>query len=95
MIYGPVDSKMQELKYDCRNRLVKEEGVTYTYDAENTRSATTINGRTTEYVTDTGGSLSWLPVAYEPGGREGMTYFTDDIIEVKIINYQKMIGGKR
>ena len=65
MTYGPVDGEMTELTYDCRNRLVKAGKVSYTYDCENTRIATEEDGITTEYVTDTGGSLSRLLIAYE------------------------------
>ena len=75
MTYGPVDGKMQGLTYDCRNRLVEAGGVTYTYDAENTRIATTKDGRTTEYVTDTGGSLSRLLTAYEADNTETQYYY--------------------
>ena len=75
MIYGPVDGIMQELTYDCRNRLVEAGGVSYTYDAENTRIATTENGLTTEYVTDTGGSLSRMLTAYEPDGTQTQYYY--------------------
>ncbi|MBR1598613.1 MAG: hypothetical protein IJ661_06885 [Lachnospiraceae bacterium] len=65
MTYGPVDGEMTEFTYDVRNRLVKAGKVSYTYDCENTRIATTEDGITTEYVTDTGGSLSRLLIAYE------------------------------
>ena len=75
MTYGPVDGVMQELTYDCRNRLIEAGGVSYTYDAENTRIATTKDGRTTEYVTDTGGSLSRLLVAYEADNTETTYYY--------------------
>ncbi len=78
MTYGPVDGTMQELTYDCRNRLVEAGGVSYTYDAENTRIATTENGLTTEYVTDTGGSLSRLLVAYEADNTETTYYYGAD-----------------
>ncbi|MDD6071895.1 MAG: polymorphic toxin-type HINT domain-containing protein, partial [Clostridiales bacterium] len=75
MLYGPVDGVMQELTYDCRNRLIEAGGVSYTYDAENTRIATTKDGRTTEYVTDTGGSLSRLLTAYEADGTTTEYYY--------------------
>ena len=75
MTYGPVDGVMQELTYDCRNRLVEAGGVSYTYDAENTRIATTEDGLTTEYVTDTGGSLSRMLTAYEPDGTQTQYYY--------------------
>ena len=75
MTYGPVDGVMQELTYDCRNRLVEAGGVSYTYDAENTRIATTEDGLTTEYVTDAGGSLSKLLVAYEADNTETTYYY--------------------
>ena len=75
MTYGPVDGKMQELKYDCRNRLVEAGGVSYTYDAENTRIATAKDGKTTEYVTNTGGSMSQLLTAYEADGTETRYFY--------------------
>ena len=36
MIYGPLNGKMAEFEYDCRNRLVSAGGVSYEYDAETT-----------------------------------------------------------
>ena len=75
MTYGPVDGRMQELTYDCRNRLVEAGGITYTYDAENTRTATTEDGLTTEYVTDTGGSLSRMITAYEADNTRTLYYY--------------------
>ena len=71
MIYGPVDGEMTELTYDCRNRLTKAGKVSYTYDCENTRTATTEGGITTEYVTDTSGTLSRMLIAYENVGTAG------------------------
>ena len=68
MTYGPVDGEMTNLEYDVRNRLVSAGKVSYTYDCENTRIATTEDGITTEYVTDTGGSLSRMLIAYEDIG---------------------------
>lgn len=65
MTSGPVDGEVQTLDYDCRNRLTSAGDITYTYNAENNRIATTENGVTTEYVHDTNGSLSKLLVAYE------------------------------
>ena len=50
-------------------------GVSYTYDAENTRIAKTEDGITTEYVTDTGGNLSKLLVAYEADHTETTYYY--------------------
>lgn len=75
MTYGPVDGTMQELTYDCRNRLTEAGGVSYTYDAENTRTATEKDGRITEYVTDTGGSMSRLLTAYEADGTQTEYYY--------------------
>ena len=71
MTYGPVGVQMTELSYDARNRLVKAGKVSYTYDCENIRIATTEDGITTEYVTDTGGSLSRMLIAYEDVGTAG------------------------
>ncbi|MDE6433507.1 MAG: hypothetical protein K2L07_04690, partial [Lachnospiraceae bacterium] len=82
MTYGPVDGTMQELTYDCRNRLVEAGGVSYTYDAENTRISMTESKPegelTTEYVTDTGGSLSRLLVAYEADNTQTTYYYGAD-----------------
>ncbi len=66
MTYGPVNGDMSTLSYDSRNRLTSAGGVSYEYDAENNRISSTENGLTTEYVTDSSGSLSRLLVAYEP-----------------------------
>ena len=71
MIYGPVDGEMTELTYDCRNRLTNAGNVSYTYDCENTRTATTEGGITTEYVTDLSGTLSRILIAYENVGTAG------------------------
>ena len=34
MVYGPVDGRMTELEYDCRNRLIKAGDITYEYKTE-------------------------------------------------------------
>ncbi len=46
MIYGPLNGKMTEFSYDCRNRLVKAGDVSYTYDADGVR----ISAETDEYI---------------------------------------------
>ncbi|MDE6433427.1 MAG: hypothetical protein K2L07_04290 [Lachnospiraceae bacterium] len=89
MTYGPVDGTMQELTYDCRNRLVEAGGVSYTYDAENTRISTTENGLTTEYVTDTGGSLSRMLAAYEADGTQTLYYYGADGLAAQYNNGTK------
>ena len=71
MLKGPVDGRMTDLTYDARNRLIKAGKVSYTYDCENTRIASTEDDITTEYVTDTGGSLSRMLIAYESVGTSG------------------------
>ena len=70
MLKGPVDGQMTDLTYDARNRLVKAGKVSYTYDCENTRIATEEDGITTGYVTETGGSLSRMLIAYENVGTD-------------------------
>ena len=75
MTYGPVDGVMQALTYDCRNRLTEAGGVSYAYDAENTRISSTKDGRVTEYVTDTAASPSRLLTAYEADGTETRYYY--------------------
>lgn len=52
MTYGPLDGKMTEFVYDCRNRLIKAGDTEYSYDAENNRIAVTKDGVTTKYVVD-------------------------------------------
>lgn len=63
-----------EYTYDANGNITVLSENTYTYDAENTRIVTTKDGRTTEYVTDTGGNLSRLLTAYEADGT-GTGYF--------------------
>ena len=57
MVYGPVDGKMTELEYDCRNRLIKAGDITYEYDAEGNRIATNTPEYREEYVYDTVSNL--------------------------------------
>ena len=51
------------------------EVVTYVYDSENNRIATTENEKTTTYVHDVSGSLSKLLIAYETDGSETNYYY--------------------
>lgn len=52
MIYGPLNDEMVSFEYDCRNRLIRAGDITYTYDAENLRTATNYGDYTEEYVLD-------------------------------------------
>ena len=57
MTHGPLNGRMADYEYDCRNRLVRvteEDGIVteYEYDAENTRTAVIKDSIKTEYVTD-------------------------------------------
>jgi RHS repeat-associated protein len=57
MLHGPLNGKMADYEYDCRNRLIRvteEDGsvTAYEYDAENTRTAVIKDGKKTVYVTD-------------------------------------------
>ena len=52
MTYGPLDGKMTEFVYDCRNRLIKAGDTKYGYDAGNNRVGVTKDGVTTKYVVD-------------------------------------------
>lgn len=65
MTYGPLNGKMTTFHYDCRNRLIKAGGITYTYDAENNRIASTEDGTTTEYLIDTRPQLSQVLCEYQ------------------------------
>jgi len=68
---------MSELVYDCRNRLVRAGGITYTYDAENIRIKAETADYVEEYVTDTvSASLSrvlTMTVYEEKAGVTGTT----------------------
>ena len=37
LVWGPVRERMEELKFNSRNRLVEAGGIRYQYDAENQR----------------------------------------------------------
>jgi RHS repeat-associated protein len=56
------------LTWDARNRLTSAGGVTYTYDAENRRISSTVNGQTTFYVWARGRSLDKLLAKQNPDG---------------------------
>ncbi len=62
-----------KLTYDSRNRLIKANGISYAYDVQNHRIATTINGKTTHYITNPNASLSQLLVKTDPDGSQ--TYY--------------------
>jgi RHS repeat-associated protein len=53
--------------WDVRDRLLTAGGVTYTYDAENRRTSSTINGQTTQYIWSRG-SLDQLLEKINPDG---------------------------
>ena len=63
MIYGSLNGKMADFKYDCRNRLVSAGGTTYAYDAENNRISKTADKIKTEYVIDSTDSLTRILTA--------------------------------
>ena len=63
MIYGSLNGKMADFKYDCRNRLVSAGGTTYAYDAENNRISKTVDKIKTEYVIDSTDSLTRIRTA--------------------------------
>ena len=63
MIYGSLNGKMADFKYDCRNRLVSAGGRTYAYDAENNRISKTVDKIKTEYVIDSTDSLTRILTA--------------------------------
>ena len=63
MIYGLLNGKMADFKYDCRNRLVSAGGTTYAYDAENNRISKTVDKIKTEYVIDSTDSLTRILTA--------------------------------
>ena len=58
MIYGPLDGKMTDFVYDCRNRLVQAGDTTYTYDAENNRISVETKEKKIEYTINTQPELS-------------------------------------
>ena len=63
MLYGSLNGKMADFKYDCRNRLVSAGGTTYAYDAENNRISKTVDKIKTEYVIDSTDSLTRILTA--------------------------------
>ena len=88
MTHGPVDGKMSDLTYDCRNRLIKITSstatTTYEYDAENIRTKITTPTGTITYVTDPESSLSQvleIKVENKSGTTEKRTaYFGNGLI---------------
>ncbi|MDE5864196.1 MAG: RHS repeat-associated core domain-containing protein, partial [Lachnospiraceae bacterium] len=58
MTYGPLQGRMTEFAFDCRNRLVKAGDTVYEYDAENNRIAVTTGTKRTEYVVNSQPELS-------------------------------------
>ena len=58
MLYGPLQGKMTNFMYDCRNRLIGAGDTAYEYDAENNRIAVTTARKRTQYVINTQPELS-------------------------------------
>lgn len=58
MIYGPLNCKMVEFEYDCRNRLIRAGDTLYEYDAENNRIAVETPEYREEYVIDSSQELT-------------------------------------
>ena len=58
MIYGPLDGRMVEFEYDCRNRLIRAGDTLYEYDAENNRIAVETPEYREEYVIDSSQELT-------------------------------------
>lgn len=52
MTYGPLNGKMTEFVYDCRNRLIKAGDISYTYDADNVRTSVITPDYEETYVVD-------------------------------------------
>ena len=76
MTYGPLQGKMEEFVYDCRNRLIKAGDTSYEYDAENNRTAVIIGTKRTEYVVNSQPELSQiLQSRITDGEREETTYY--------------------
>ena len=76
MTYGPLQGRMTEFEFDCRNRLIKAGDTSYTYDAENNRIAVTTGTKRTEYVINTQPELSQvLQSTTTNGSRVETTYY--------------------
>ena len=96
MLHGPVDGRMADFMYDCRNRLikvVKEDGTVteYGYDAENVRLYETSGNTKTVYVTDREAEYSQLLTATTYGQLLGKEVKTGE----KTYFYGKgLIGSK-
>ncbi|MGC5327300.1 hypothetical protein [Brevibacillus sp. SYSU BS000544] len=66
--------QLEEYKYDARNRLIRTSKTTYTYDAENIRTAQIWNGKTTRYVVDPTEELSRVLMELEESGKPKAYY---------------------
>ena len=89
MTHGPLNGRMADYEYDCRNRLVKvteEDGTVteYKYDAENTRTAVIKDGIRTEYVVDK--NTTYSRILTETNYKKTIFGYTDKVSE-KIYTY--------
>ena len=66
LLSAPLSGALSALTYDARDRLTAAGGLTYTYDAENRRVATTATAGKTSYVIDPNARLSRLLVTTSP-----------------------------
>ena len=73
MIFGPLSGGMANFAFDSRNRLVAAGNTAYRYDAENQRTAVSIDGQETRYVINSQSILSQVLVRTQPDGTQ--TYY--------------------
>lgn len=81
MIKGPISEGIitgdgtitASFQNDSQNRLIKAGNTTYTYDADNNRTAVNENGKTTSYVVNPQSSLSQVFVKTDADGKK--TYY--------------------
>ncbi|RKZ48829.1 MAG: hypothetical protein DRR08_31410, partial [Candidatus Parabeggiatoa sp. nov. 2] len=73
MRFGPLSGGMANFAFDSRNRLVAAGNTAYRYDAENQRTAVSVDGQETRYVINSQSILSQVLVRTQPDGTQ--TYY--------------------
>jgi RHS repeat-associated protein len=77
MRFGPLSGGMANFVFESRNRLVAAGNTAYRYDAENQRTAVSIDGQETRYVINSQPLLSQVLVRTQPDGTQ--TYYVSGL----------------